>query len=394
MRALNATIRELSTNYFSPANGFVSADDIVEGQRYLTHLLGAAYEFYLEGDALRPQFVNMVSPVRKFLGDNPDARYHFSLIDGRRDYRIRGQRMGREYIAYTVHGGDAADGNWNVPGIAHINHRQISPSNRRGEYELYIGPTPQPGHNWLQIGREARYVICRHYYEHLHAAAADPAVRPKLSIEQLPAAAAPSDPLPDAEIARRLRAVIQFLRTSTVEMTRTVPAWWSQVPNQLGIVEHFGSDQKDIGLGALDNSYSAGPYLLAPGQVLIMTGRMPACFFANVVLWNRFLQTDDYRYRQISLNRRQMKLDSEGRYQIAIGPHNPDPARWDWLDTGDRAFGIIQWRFLLAEGTVETPRLQLSTIGALAQGTTWPPPDAAAAAPAQPATATDPAASP
>ena len=164
MRELSATLREISTRYFSPAHGFSSTSDIVEGQRYLSHLLGAACEFYLEGDALRPYFVRMVSPVRKFLGDNPDAVYHFSLIDGQRDYRIRGRRMGQEYIAYTVHGGEAADGDWNIPGTAHINHRQLR-ANLRGEYELFLGPMPQPGRNWLQTGPQARYVVCRHYYE-------------------------------------------------------------------------------------------------------------------------------------------------------------------------------------------------------------------------------------
>ena len=151
-------------------------------------------------------------------------------------------------------------------------------------------------------------------------------------------------------------------------MQRAVPKWWSNVPNQLGAIEHFGSNQDDIGLGAIDNTYTAGPYLLEPGQVLLMTGRMPACFFANVVLWNRFLQTDDYRYQQLSLNRRQLRLGEDDSYRIAIGPRNPRPTHWDWLDTGGRSFGIIQWRFLLAEGAVEPPQLRVAAIDEVASG--------------------------
>ncbi len=363
MQLLTTTLREISTHYFSGA-----PDDIVEGQRYLSHLLGAACEFYLEGDALRPYFVRMVSPVRKFLGDNPDAIYHFSLIDGQRDYRIRGQRTGQEYIAYTVHGSDAEDGDWNIPGIAHINHRKLRPSNRYGEYELFLGPTPRPGHNWLRTEPQARYIVCRHYYENRISAAADPAVQPILSIEPLPAPAAQDDPLPDAEIARRLYAVIKFLRASTIDMQRSTPDWWSNIPNTLGKIAHFGANQDDIGLGALDNSYTAGSYVLAPDQVLLMTGHMPPCYFANVVLWNRFLQTDDYRHQQISLNRTQMRLGKDSSYRIAIGSHNPRPTHWDWLDTGNRPFGIIQWRFLLAVGAIETPQLQLATVAEVAGG--------------------------
>ena len=87
---------------------------------------------------------------------------------------------------------------------------------------------------------------------------------------------------------------------------------------------------------------------------------MPTCFFANAVLWNRFLQSDDYRYRQVSLNRQQMRLGADGSYRIAVSPK--DPGGVDWLDTGGRLSGLIQWRFLLAEGQVEQPRTRLVPI--------------------------------
>ena len=44
------------------------------------------------------------------------------------------------------------------------------------------------------------------------------------------------------------------------------------------------------GMGAVDIAYGAGRFLLKPDEHLIITGKMPDCRFANVVLWNRYLQ--------------------------------------------------------------------------------------------------------
>ena len=368
LQELSAAVQEISLRYFVPARRFTGVRDIAEGQRYLLHLLSAAIDFYLEGDPARPWFVSMVSPIRKYLGDNPDARYFFTPLYGDRYYRITGRRKGQEYLSYTVHGG-SHDGNWNAPGIAHINHREIY-AKSNGSYEILVGPQ-QPADfsgNFLRTGAQTAYIINRHYYENEKNAAADPAVQPELQIEPLE----PPGPPPlatDTDIAQRLRAVANFLRVSTLELPpptpQTVPAWWSLVPNQMGETRHFGADQNDIGLGAIDNTYTAGPYALAPGQALLLEGRMPTCFFANVVLWNRFLQSDDYRYRQLSLNRRQMHLGADGSYRIAVSP--TDPGIPDWLDTGGRSDGIIQWRFLLAEGQVERPRTRLVPIAEIAR---------------------------
>ena len=47
-------------------------------------------------------------------------------------------------------------------------------------------------------------------------------------------------------------------------------------------------------MGAVDIAYGAGMYMLADDQALVMEGTLPACKFAGVVLWNRFLQSFDY----------------------------------------------------------------------------------------------------
>ena len=109
--------------------------------------------------------------------------------------------------------------------------------------------------------------------------------------------------------------------------------------------------------GAVDNAYCAGLYLLGPDQVLVIDGEWPECVYANVMLWNRFMQGYDYRYRSCSLNRHQMQADGDGRFTAVVA--HRDPGVPNWLDTEGRPNGILYWRFLLPEGEIAQPRCRV-----------------------------------
>ena len=65
-------LRECAERYLVPENEIEAELDLTGGLRAILHLLSAGIDFYLEGDPERPELVRMVSPTRKFLGDNPD----------------------------------------------------------------------------------------------------------------------------------------------------------------------------------------------------------------------------------------------------------------------------------------------------------------------------------
>ena len=96
------------------------------------------------------------------------------------------------------------------------------------------------------------------------------------------------------------------------------------------------------------------PYAIAPDEALVLRGRLPACRFANVMLWNRYLQSYDYMNRRISLNRRQMQFEPDGSYRIVIA--HRDPGVPNWLDSEGRTTGQVYWRIMLPEAAVETPQ--------------------------------------
>lgn len=365
MQTLNETIAEINRDYFSPRYFFNSIQDIAEGQRYLLHLMSAATEFYLEGSANNPWFVNMISPVRKYLGDNPDAHYFFTKIHGKNYYQITGRRAESEYISFTAHTG-GHNGDWNGPGLFHINHRDIL-FNSDGTYEILVGPQRRGAKNWLKTNAKVYYILNRYYYEHTLSALLDTSVHPEVKIEAIDPVPRKPTHMQDKEIAKGILAVANFLRVSTLDMpvptATNTPIWWSATVNRIGKPVRFGDDQQDIGFGAVDNTYAAGPYRIKRGEALVMDGHLPDCFFANVVLWNRFMQTDNYLHNTISLNRRQMKLVSNDKYRIVVSAE--DPRTDNWLNTCGRTSGYIHWRWLLAEGAVERPRTRIMPVSAV-----------------------------
>jgi hypothetical protein len=76
-----------------------------------------------------------------------------------------------------------------------------------------------------------------------------------------------------------------------------------------------------------------------------------------VTIWNRFIQSFDYRNRNISLNRKQTVLESDGSFRMILA--HEDPGVPNWLDTEGRPGGVMFWRFMLPEGEIETPKAQV-----------------------------------
>jgi hypothetical protein len=350
------TLASIERDYLSAGWGVTSIGDIAEGYRMLMHLLDVGIRLYFEGDPNRPEFQPIVSPTIKIQGDNPDALYFYTRIRGDRNYRIRGKRSGEAYLSFTVHSGDG-NGGWATGVDAARNMQQIQFAGD-GSFELLVGPNVDATKG-LRSGPHSQEIVTRHYFEGALSAQLDSSVRPLLMIEPLDADALPLAPT-DAEIAQRLNTVSNFLIANSTGRPkpdpRKMPAWFSIIPNQLGKPARW-VDTDGGGLGAVDNAYSAGRFVLAPEQALIIEGRLPNCIFANVVLWNRYLQSFDYRYRRISLNRKQIKLEADGSYRIVVA--HRDPGLPNWLSTEGRPNGTVYWRFLLPEGDIDAPRTRV-----------------------------------
>ncbi|MFN8546224.1 MAG: DUF1214 domain-containing protein [Candidatus Binatia bacterium] len=339
-------LRQVGDEHFSPERGVIEEVTAAEGYRSLTHLLAGGLELHLESDPQRPMFTRTVSPQRKLLGDNPDALYYWTRIDGTRSYRIRGHIDGATYTSFTVHGADPEGGSMaRVIGAVNDDELAIGPD---GSYEIVLAPQQQPG-NWVRLEPDAAMVLTRHYFERPVCVTADPEASVRLRIDPIDDPGAPA-PLDDATLAARLRAVHAFVRSSTLGMPAPGqgPAYpfVSRVPNVLPRPTSFGGSGAAT-WGAVDLYYAMAPYLLQPDQALVMEGRIPASRFANVVLWNMHMQTLEYRFHRSSLNRTQMQRGPDGAFRIVVA--HRDPGVPNWIDTEGHMLGLIFWRIVLPE---------------------------------------------
>ncbi len=354
-------IRDADERRYGPEYGITTPEDVADGQRNLLHLLQGALYSHLEADPERPKLRRIVSPTRKFRGDNPDAIYYEAAIRADREYLLRGDLAGAVYLSVTIEEGpgEGAYATGTACGL-HDGEMQIDAD---GGFEILLSANdPGDGRNWLKLTPTACRLTTRHYFEEEICAAADPSRHVPMSIEPL------RDPGPppswdDARITQAIQRVIHFVHGDTLgqppRKPEDQPSWVSTTPNQFNPPEKPG----DMAFSAMDIAYAMCPYVLAPEQALVVTGRFPVCKFANVVLWNRYLQSYDYNNRRVSLNRAQTKLEPDGSFAMVIA--HRDPGVPNWIDTEGRPSGIVYWRFLLPESEIETPQCRVVEVDSL-----------------------------
>ena len=344
------TLREVADRYAGEEWMVTAPDDVAGALRAVVHGLGTALETQFEDDRRNPVFREIVTPWRKMLGDNPDARYHDAVVHPAGVYRVRGITGGAGYVSFTVEAG-VPDGRMpqRTAGVLNDDDFDIADD---GSFELTLGGPPQV-RGWLALPDDATRVTVRHYWEQTAPPATPPAPSLGLDIELIAGEVPEQSPLPtDASVAASIRRVATFVRSRVMEATppsgsASPPPFVSQLPNQFAPPVPPG----DHALAAADAAYSLAPYLLGPDEALVMRVRWPRCRYGGVALWNRHLQTFDYLRGNVGLNRAQAVTDRDGVATIVLA--HRDSGVPNWLTTEGRPFGLVFWRFLLAEGEID-----------------------------------------
>ncbi len=342
---LQGALDKLESDFGSQSWNLHTAQDFAEARRALLHNLMHGLESWLEADPARPFFTGFINQHKKLLGDNPDARYFTAVIDGEHSYRIRGNLAGATYTSFTIEMGAGADNSGIGPTLNDTEFKADSD----GNYEIIVSRDKAEG-NWLPLPAGASSITSRHYYERKVSINRERMHHIPLEITNRQAVAPRGAPT-DAGIAAGIRRVTAFVRGSTIPMNQGMDLpWVSRTPNRFKPPSDNASNE-NITYAAKDNVYAMAPFLLQPNQALVIRGRFPRCRFANVVLFNRFLQTLNYEERTISLNRAQAVTDAAGNFEMVVA--HRDPGRANWLDTEGRPFGIIFWRFQLPEEALQ-----------------------------------------
>ena len=153
-------------------------------------------------------------------------------------------------------------------------------------------------------------------------------------------------PLTREDIARRFRAVIDFMKVTFTIVPMHVDAF-----NECA--ESFRFTFNHPSWGTPDNIYARCFYKLAPDEALVIEGLTVPCAYWGIQLWNIFMQSFDYRHHRSSVNLRQAGLVPGDPFRVVIA--HTDPGVPNWLDTAGHPIGAAFVRWLCADGLPPRP---------------------------------------
>ncbi len=315
---------------------------LLEAHKWLLSILQVATDTQVWADPARPRFVEIVGPYKKWGGDNADAFYFFSPVDPARTYRVRVRRGDAVYLSLTVYGGPD-DGRYSERIVGSLNDRQ-APPDPDGMITMVLSPDdPGDGTPWIRLEPDAVAIITRDYL-------ADPVHGARASWEITTTGAPQSYREDDADLARRFRAALTWLR----QQAAMVPLALGE-PNNID--EPYPVPTTTFGWAAGDAAYAMGSFVLDDGQALVLRGRSPDCAFWNVCLWNPFLHTYNYDYERVTINGEQVRYEEDGSWTIVIA--STDPGHPNWISTAGHTKGRIWIRWFLPDATPPRPQAEV-----------------------------------
>jgi hypothetical protein len=321
--------RTVITASAAPATGL----DRAEAWRFLSRLSRLSLEMMLEfADPDFPVFYAASHDTIKLFAPNPDNLYLNATIAGDRDYRIRGTRGTVAYLSFgTKANRYASDGT--MVSTGELDATNIA-GDADGRLEIVLSRRRQPG-LWLPLADDSNMVIVRETF--LDRAGELPAV---LSIERIGGPAAPQ-PLTPAKLDAALRDAGDFV-VNTARFLAALTERFAARPNELHAEPYKEMSMRAGGDPNID--YFHGYWSLAPDQALVIDSDVPDCPYWNFQLNNWYMESLDYRYRPVAINKHAARLDARGRVTVVVAERNPGVA--NFVDTDGHACGTMLWRWV------------------------------------------------
>jgi hypothetical protein len=318
------------TSDISPDDPFQRA----EGYRYLTRLLRAALETFVEdADPMAPELLRTCHETIKMGADNPDNYYQNAPINGKYEYRLFGKRGTVHSLGFgTQEGNYGATGSLDTSGYLDASAIAIAPD---GTFEIALSCEKKPG-NWLPMTPKSRTLVVRQTF--LDRGRERNA---ELKIERVGGRHVPR-PLTPQAIDRGLVASAKFVEGCA----RLFNQWAHGFKSRMNELPLFDRKVATAAGGAPHIAYYHGYWRLQPDEALVIEVKPPVCDYWNFQLNNHWMESLDYRYHTISINRHAAKLGADGSVRVVVA--HRDPGGGNWIDTAGHVEGTMCWRWVRA----------------------------------------------
>ena len=316
-----------------------------EGWRYLSRLTRIALEMHVEGsDQDFPSFYLPSHETAKIGADNPDNLYLRAEINSQHNYRIRGNRSSVHYLSWgSQKGGYEKDGSNAQTGFIDTSTLAIDDE---GNFEIIVSREAHAS-NWLPLEAESNAIIVRQTF--LNRLSERPS---EMKIERIQEPGVLPQPLTAERIDQGLAAAAGF-----VEGTARLFADWSQSyldrPNELpmanqALCHSVGGDPNII--------YYHSFFDLNDDQAMVIhLPKIPECENWNLQVNNYWMESLDYRYFKIHINKHTAAINSDGSVDIVIAARDPARAisNSNWLNTAGHKQGTLCFRWIKTQEVLQ-----------------------------------------
>lgn len=311
--------------------------DRAEGWRYLTRLLRAGLETFVEeSDAQAPAFRRTAHETIKMGMDNPDNVYLSAPVNGSFEYRVTGRRGTVHYLGFgTQKGSYGSTGSLETTGYLEAKDLALGPD---GGFEIVVSAKEHPG-NWLPMEPESRMVIVRQ--TRLDHASEELA---QVAIERIDGPNQPR-PLDPRRMARALQGVPAFVGGCA----RLFESWAQDWRRHVNTLPRFDPEKARVAGGDPNIAYYHSYWELAPDEALVVEATPPLCDYWNFQVSNHWLESLDYRYFPVHVNKHTARARPDGSVRVVLAHDDPGPAVENWLTTCGHARGTMCWRWVRAE---------------------------------------------
>lgn len=314
----------------APGDAFNKA----EGYRYLARLLRAGLESFLEhGDPAFPELRCPAHTTIKMGADNPDNFYQNASIDPAYDYRITGTRGTVDYLGFgTVINRYATGGGMKTTGW--LDSREIDIADD-GSFEIVVSATEKPG-NWLPMGPETNSINIRQTFQDRINE-----VRAEIEIHRIGSEVERPKPLTPERLDRGLAGAAMFTHGTSALFENWAESF---LPTTNAMAAADQAYCQSIG-GDPNIFYFHSAWELADDEALVLEAKtIPECQTWNFQLDNWWMESLDYRYHTIHLNKHTAHYESDGGVRVIVA--HRDPGLPNWIETAGHRVGTMCWRWI------------------------------------------------
>lgn len=328
--------------------------DQAEGYRYLSRLARAGLEGFVENaDPRAPVFRRTAHETIKLGADNPDNCYLSACISGQHEYRIKGNRGTVQYLSFGTQAGNYGQGAGLPPtGFLEASRLKTEPG---GDFEIALSCEKREG-NWLPMKPETSLLIVRQTFGDRS--------KETLAALDIRRVDGPHQPLPvtPAQVDAGLKTAGTLVAGASLLFAK----WARDFQRHSNQLPRFDQEVSDKAGGDPNIAYYHSHWRLEPDEALVIDATPPRCENWNFQLNNYWMESLEYRYFRIHVNKFSAVYRPDGSVRIVVA--HTDPGVPNWVQTAGHDNGTMLFRWIRADAhpVPQTRVVKLSQVSSLA----------------------------